>query len=60
MYIKVYSLEHDEEFQVEIDVETARKAQSAGAEVSEPPFPKLPIRSRSKEIANRQRSLTEG
>jgi hypothetical protein len=44
-YIKIYDQAHDELFQAEITAETALRA-PPHAQVSDTPFPNLPVKSR--------------
>ena len=53
-YVKCYSMQWDEMFQVEVDDDTVIP-QAIGIEVSDKPFPDLKIRPRSIEAADRQR-----
>lgn len=55
-YIRMYDIAWDEDFQCEADDEVAARAKACGMEVADHPFPKLPIRQRSKADADRERA----
>lgn len=45
-YVKVHDIVWDENFQCQVDDEVAAKIPHGAAEISETPFPNLPIKSR--------------